>query len=397
MTDPVRVMVGLGHALRAARVPATPDRVTHAVRAVAALDPGRRDDVYWAGRSSLCASRDDIARYDEVFAACYDADQPPMHQTRRNALLRVVPVALADPGLPPDDDAGEEGAAAQLLRAAASTAEVLRHKDIASLVDPERDALNRALATLSMRPEHRRSRRRRAATTGAVDPARTARAMLATGGEVAVLAHRRRRSRPRTVVLLVDVSGSMATYADALLRFAHAAGRTDPLAGRQAGRTDPMAGRQAGRTEVFAVGTRLTRLSDELGVRDPGSAMAAVAGAIPDWGGGTRLGAGLGEFLDRYGRRGMARGAVVVILSDGWERDDPDRLGAQMARLSRLAHRVVWANPRKGHQGYAPVAVGMAAALPYVDDFVAGHSLAALTELASAVAGERARRGAGHA
>lgn len=386
MTDPVRVMVGLGHALRAAGVPATPDRVTHAVRAVAALDPGRRDDVYWAGRSSLCASRDDIARYDEVFAACYDADQPPMHQTRRNTLLRVVPVALADPGLPPDDDAGEEGAAAQLLRTAASTAEVLRHKDIASLADPERDALNRALATLSMRPEHRRSRRRRAATTGAVDPARTARAMLATGGEVAVLAHRRRRSRPRTVVLLVDVSGSMATYADALLRFAHAAGRTDP-----------MAGRQAGRTEVFAVGTRLTRLSDELGVRDPDSAMAAVAGAIPDWGGGTRLGAGLGEFLDRYGRRGMARGAVVVILSDGWERDDPDRLGAQMARLSRLAHRVVWANPRKGHQGYAPVAGGMAAALPYVDDFVAGHSLAALTELASAVAGERARRGAGHA
>jgi uncharacterized protein with von Willebrand factor type A (vWA) domain len=172
------------------------------------------------------------------------------------------------------------------------------------------------------------------------------------------------------VVLLVDVSGSMAPYSDALLRFAHAAGMSP-------GRS----------LEVFTIGTRLTRITAELAARDADEAMAAAARAIPDWSGGTRLGELLQQFLDRWGQRGMARGAVVVIMSDGWERGDQTLLGEQMARLRRLAARVVWANPLKARPGYAPLAAGMAAALPHVDDFVEGHSLAALEHLAAVVAG----------
>ncbi|RFU39266.1 VWA domain-containing protein, partial [Actinomadura logoneensis] len=193
---------------------------------------------------------------------------------------------------------------------------------------------------------------------------------LRRGGEPAVLRHRAHRARPRRLVLLVDVSGSMSPYADALLRFAHACVRAS--AGTAA----------AHRAEVFSVGTRLTRLTRELGRRDPDAAMRAVAGAVPDWSGGTRLGAELKEFLDRFGHRGLARGAVVVIASDGWERGDASLLAAQMERLARLAHRVVWANPHKARPGYAPLTAGMAAALPHLSAFTSGHSLAALEELA---------------
>ncbi|NEA23138.1 vWA domain-containing protein, partial [Actinomadura bangladeshensis] len=174
-------------------------------------------------------------------------------------------------------------------------------------------------------------------------------------------------------------SGSMSPYADALLRFAHAAARSG---GRD--------------VEVFSAGTRLTRLTRELRHRDPDAAMAAATAAIPDWSGGTRLGEELKEFLDRFGQRGLARGAIVVIASDGWERGDAALLGEQMARLHRLAHRVVWANPHKARPGYEPLTAGMAAALPHVDDFTSGHSLAALEELARIVAGT-AGKGSAHA
>jgi uncharacterized protein len=170
------------------------------------------------------------------------------------------------------------------------------------------------------------------------------------------------------VVLIVDVSGSMSPYADVLLRFAHAAVRSAPRS-----------------TEVFSAGTRLTRVTRELRHREPDAAMTAVSEAIPDWSGGTRLGEELKEFLDHFGQRGMARGAIVVIASDGWERGDTTLLGEQMERLHRLAHRVVWSNPHKAQPGYEPLTGGMLAALPYVDDFVAGHSLAALEELAGVI------------
>jgi hypothetical protein len=373
--DPVRVLVGLGRALDSAGLRIGPDRVAEAVRAAVALDPNRRTDLYWAGRLTLCANPDDVPKYDAVFAALTEGDVPRL-RPRPQHLVRAVPVTLAvpDAGLAEDDEEAEEGADT-VLRAAASTIETLRHKDVTTLGAAERAALDRALAALSLPGESRPSRRRRPSPhPGAVDPRRTVRALLRSGGEPVRPRWTRRSVRPRPVVLLVDVSGSMSGYADVLLRFAHAATR-----------------RRGVRTEVFTLGTRLTRVTREMAGPDPERAMGAVAAAVPDWSGGTRLGALLREFLDRWGQRGVARGAVVVIMSDGWERDDPAVLGAQMRRLALLAHRVVWCNPRAGRPGFAPLAGGLAAALPYVDDFVSGHSLAALEQLARIVAGVEVR------
>jgi hypothetical protein len=371
--DPLRVMVGLGRALDSAGLRVGPDRVAEAVRAAAALDPTRRHDLYWAGRLTLCANPDDLAKYDAIFAALTAGEMPRL-TPRRQSLVRAVPMALASP----DAETGEEegdGTEETVLRAAASTVETLRHKDVTTLGAAERAALNRALAALSLPGEARPSRRRRPSPhRGTIDPGRTVRALLRSGGEPVRPRWTRRSVRPRPVVLLVDVSGSMSGYADVLLRFAHAATR-----------------RRGARTEVFTLGTRLTRVTREMAGPDPERAMAAVAAAVPDWSGGTRLGLLLREFLDRWGQRGAARGAVVVILSDGWERDDPALLGAQMRRLGLLAHRVVWCNPRAARPGFAPLAGGLAAALPHVDDFVSGHSLGALEQLARIVAGVEVR------
>jgi hypothetical protein len=197
-------------------------------------------------------------------------------------------------------------------------------------------------------------------------------------GEPADLAWRTRGTRPRRVVLLVDVSGSMSPYADALLRLAH----RFLVAGSSRGGP----GGRAPRVEVFTVGTRITRVTRALHQRDVERAVLAAGQAVPDWSGGTRLGETLKVFLDRWGQRGMARGAVVVICSDGWERGDATLLGEQMHRLHRLAHRVVWVNPHRGKAGYQPVQQGIVAVLPSVDDFLAGHSLHTFAELVEVVA-----------
>jgi uncharacterized protein with von Willebrand factor type A (vWA) domain len=232
------------------------------------------------------------------------------------------------------------------------------------------------MADLRLAGALRRSRRQQRArrATGRPDLRRTVRRALGHGGEPLRRAFLEPAARPRRVVLLCDVSGSMEPYTRALVRFLHAA-----VVGRA-------------RVEAFALGTRLTRLTRALTSRDPDAALAAAASAVPDWAGGTRLGEGLRAFNDSWGVRGMARGAVVVVLSDGWDRGDPEALAEQMARLRRVAHRIVWVNPLKATAGYAPLARGMAAALPYVDHFVEGHSLASLETLAQVVAG---RDGAG--
>ncbi|GHI03732.1 hypothetical protein AQI88_09305 [Streptomyces cellostaticus] len=364
------VLVGFVRALRAAGVDASTERLYAFLRAVDVLRPGVRADVYWAGRATLCGGHDDLERYERVFAAYFGPVGEPARQGVRAAppprMRLVVRDAPAQTRAP-----GESEPLGPPTATLASSAEVLRHRDVAGLDAAERAQLNRLLAAFALHGQTRRSARRRPARRGDVDPRRTVRELLRRGGEPARLRRHARVRRPRRVVLLVDVSGSMAPYADALLRFAHAA-----VLG--------------GRTEVFTIGTRLTRATRELSHRDPDLAMAALAAAVPDWRGGTRLGELLREFLNRWGQRGMARGAVVVLLSDGWERGDPELLGAQMRRLHGLAHQVIWANPRKARPGYAPLAAGMAAALPSVDVFVEGHSLAALERLAAVVRGAEA-------
>lgn len=361
-------IVGFARTLRAAGVPATHDRVHAFAEALSALDPTRRADVYWAGRLTLCATVLDVQRYDRVFAAFFDGAEVP--RQRRRPVVQLAPLPTA---VPPEDGAPDTEEETALAVSNASQVERLRHKDVASLTADERAELERLLNAFALPGERRRTRRFRPAPRGRIDARRTVRQLLAAGGEPVRLAHQRHRTRPRDVVLLVDISGSMAAYADVLLRFSHAAARG-----------------HAGTAEVFTLGTRLTRVTVPMTVRDPDLAMKAVSDAVPDYGGGTRLGELVKEFLDRHGQRGVARGAVVVILSDGWERGDPSLLGEQTARLQRLAHRIVWANPRAGHAEFAPVAGGMAAALPHCDDLVAGHSLAALEHLAKVVAGAAA-------
>ncbi|WBO62269.1 vWA domain-containing protein [Streptomyces camelliae] len=361
------MLLGFVRALRAAGVEASTERLHAFLRAVAALRPGVRADVFWAGRATLCGGHDDLERYERVFAAYFgSAGERAPRPARAAAPSRLRLVARKAPvvaGMPGDGE--PQGPPAAVL---AGSAEVLRHRDVATLDAAERAQLRCLLAAFALEGQARRSARRRPARRGEVDPRRTVRELLRRGGEPARLRRHARVERPRRVVLLVDVSGSMAPYADALLRFAHAAVR-------------------AGRTEAFTIGTRLTRVTRELSHRDPDVAMAAVAAAVPDWRGGTRLGELVREFLNRWGQRGMARGAIVVLLSDGWERGDPELLGRQMRRLHALAHQVIWANPRKARPGYAPLAAGMAAALPSVDAFVEGHSLAALERLAAVVRG----------
>ncbi len=363
-TDPVTSVVSLGRRLRLAGVPATPDRVHAFASAVACLDPMRGDDVYWAGRLTLCADPDDIARYDAVFSA-WLRGATGLRGPRIPQTITIVKQAVTarmdgerDSGTDSDADDQQHGLAATEL-------DILRQRDVAKLSAAQRAEIRRHLALLDPVGPPRVSRRHRPARRGPLDSHRTVRAMLARGGEPARLRRHQRGVRPRRLVFLIDVSGSMAAYADALLRFAHAAVRR----------------RRA--TEVFTMGTRLTRISRELRHRDPDMALAAAGDAVPDWSGGTRLGEQLKAFCDRWGQRGAARGALVVVGSDGWERGDAALLGEQMARLHRLAHRVVWVNPHVGVPGFAPATAGMAAALPYIDDLVAGHSLAAYEELAA--------------
>ncbi|GAB1817406.1 vWA domain-containing protein [Herbidospora sp. RD11066] len=362
MSEVVPNLMGFVRTLRAAGVAADHERTRGLLTALENLNIGKRGDVYWAGRLTLCSGPDDLPRYDRCFAAYFDGRSSPRSSDPTVTVSRYT--AYPD-GAP--EEPGEKTTAAT-----ASTLEILRGRDVATLTPEERAEINRLLALMRTAREQRASRRLTAAKRGHLDPRRIVREAMKRGGEPARLRFRDRRRKPRRVVLLVDVSGSMASYADTLLRLAHALTRSAPRA-----------------TEVFSAGTRLTRLTAELKVRDPALAMDQVSRAIPDWSGGTRLGEELREFL----KRPDARGAIVVIASDGWERGDPSLLGAQMERLSRMAHRVIWVNPHKGDPAYRPLTGGMRAALPYVDDLVAGHSLAAYEELAGLLAGRRA----GHA
>jgi uncharacterized protein with von Willebrand factor type A (vWA) domain len=321
--------------------------------------------LYWCGRATLTHSPIDIELYDRVFR----------HWILGTELGLTESVPRSPEPLLVDDDErfdGEQPDCADIetndgtvLRF--SRTETLRSMDFADLDDEERLEVDRLIADMRLTATMRRSRRRRPSkrSSGVPDLRRTVRESLRTGGEPINRRTLQRTRVARRVVIIADISGSMAAYSRSLIRYAHAA-----VSARS-------------RVEAFALGTRLTRLTRELDTHDPDQALQRAADSVEDWSGGTRLGEGLRQFNDDWGARGMARGAVIVILSDGWDRGEPERLASEMARLSRVAHRIVWVNPLKASDGYAPLAQGMAAALPYVDDFIEGHSLGALDRLSS--------------
>lgn len=357
--------VAFGRLLRRAGIAAGSDRVAGFVRALEELDVTRREDVYWAGRITLCSRREDLEIYDRAFRVFWE-------DVSRQALKLPktrTSISIADDSVQPPKktvERNEEGE--EVVRLRYSPVDVLRNKDFALYTAEEFAELHKLLADLSLSGALRRSRRLEPAPRGRHDQRRTLRGAMRTGGEPIRHRFRRARSRPRRVVLLCDISGSMSAYSRALLRFMHAG----VISGA------PL--------EAFVLGTRLTRVTRELTTKNPNRALGEASGAVRDWSGGTRLGDTIKEFVDRWGQRGMARGSVVVILSDGWDRGDVDVLAEQMLRLSRLAYKVIWVNPLKAAPGYQPLARGMAAALPYVDEFLSGHNFESLEELARAIA-----------
>jgi hypothetical protein len=348
-------------AVRREGVAAGPDRLQAMLLALDRLGPA---GLYWAGRLTLCAGPEDIARYDAVWRRLTGAAGPVRPP------VPVAPRPRLGAWLASDGDAAtaEAGGRELPVAARASADEVLRHRDLAELTTAERDEVRRLLALLAPAAPRRASRRRRRAPAGPVDPARTLRATLRGLGEPVRLARHRPGWRARRLVILIDVSGSMAPYADALLRFAHAAVRLRP-----------------GSTEVFTMGTRLTRVTAPLRQRNADTAVRTAGAQVPDWRGGTRLGESLTAYLRAFGHRGMARRAVVVVCSDGWECGDARALSGAAAWLARLAHRLVWVTPHAGRPGFAPATAGLVAVRPHLDHLVAGHSLAALSELATLV------------
>jgi uncharacterized protein with von Willebrand factor type A (vWA) domain len=332
-----------GRRLRDAGLEVGTGRIAEFCRAAALLPPG---DLYWAGRATLLARSADIPVYDEAFEAFFG---PPTEVKPPPAVVRIRSDAKAKTAL-------------------ASDMELLKDKSFARCSEAELAALAKLMQGLPLVLPERRSRRRESSRSGSPDLRRTLRRSFRTGGEPVDRAWRQRRRDRRRLVLLLDVSGSMDAYSRALMMFAHAALRS----GR--------------RVEAFCFGTRLTRLTRSLAAADADVALAQAAAEVVDWDGGTRIGESLKIFLDEHGHGGLARGAVVLICSDGLEVGDPELLAEQMARLGRLAHRTVWLNPLQEDPKYEPLARGMKAALPYIDHFTSGHSFASLEELSLTLA-----------
>jgi uncharacterized protein with von Willebrand factor type A (vWA) domain len=272
-----------------------------------------------------------------------------------------------------DGDGDEPPADAAAIRRVASATERLRGRDFTQLSDTELRELVSLMRELTLAVPPRRTRRYRPARDGKrPDLRRTLRLARRSGGEPVRLARRARRVKPRRLIVLCDISGSMEPYARALLMLLYCLNGGQLRGGQN-------------RPEVFSFATRLTRLTPALAAASPDTMLAKAGEAAPDWSGGTRIGAAIKEFNDHYGSRGLARGAVVLIISDGWETGEPELLGAQMARLSRVAHRIVWANPRTQSPRYRPEVGGMAAAWPYCDAVVSAHNLDALDDLLGAL------------
>ncbi|CAN5860559.1 VWA domain-containing protein [soil metagenome] len=361
--------MGFAAALRAEGLTVGSGKVRCYCQAVSRLDLDDADDLYWAGRACLVSRHEDIPAYDLQFDRYFARGRRRSAVSISGAVPRLSTTVVTGPEALRQLAAGRDEARRAPTGLRASDAQVLRHKRFADCTPEELAALFTVMERLRLSPPLRRSRRGGPSFHGELDWRRTIRRSLRTQGELVSAYRRAPRVRPRRIVLFLDVSGSMAGYSRALLQFSHSAARA-----------------AGGRTEVFCFGTRVTRITRQLRQRQPDRALAEAAEAVVDWEGGTRIGESVGTFLRTWGRRGLARGAVMVICSDGLERGDPTVLRAEMVRLRRLAHRIVWVNPLKGDTAYQPLAQGMRTALPLVDVFVSGHDLSSLEALASVLA-----------
>ena len=365
--DPfVGVLVRFAHELRLAGLAVGSGDVLTYCAAMAPLDPSDLLDLFWAGRTTLVSRREDLAIYDEVFKRFFLGGAAPTPETLmlKARITTESQAMLTVPGTDPDGDQHEEEA---ILGIMASDAEALKHKAFAACTPDELAALRRIMAGIRLTPPKRRTRRTSPARSGrAPDMRRTMRESMRMQGDPGELFWRRRRVRMRPLILILDVSGSMADYSRNLLQFAYSAKRA------------------TSKVEVFCFGTRLTRITRALDHRRPDHALQLAANTVFDWDGGTRIGDSLDTFVRDWGRRGVCRGGVVVICSDGLDRGDPAVLSVAMERLSRLSHRVVWMNPHKGDSvAFKPSTLGMMVAAPHIDLMLSGHDLSSLEAFAT--------------
>jgi uncharacterized protein len=369
------LVVAFSRRLQDAGLPMTPAREADFASALALVRPVSRRRLYWTARAALVTDQGQIPAFDRVFFTVFgdgEEEQSFDPDEARGAPGPAEPAPRTGEGVAADaaGDDDEDGAARDVPVAMASDEERLASKSFDALDARELAQLYRLMSRLQLATPVRRTRRYEKGRHGQhIDMRRTLRGSLRTGGDPIRLARRHRRVVRRRLVMLCDISGSMEPYARAYLQFLASAAGSGPNA------------------EAFVFATRLTRLTRALASRHPERAIQRAAAAAPDWSSGTRIGDALKTFNDRHGRRGMARGAVVVILSDGWERGDPMLVGREMARLARLAHRIVWVNPRVGASAFSVRAGGMVAALPHCDALVSGHSFRALGEVAAAIEG----------
>lgn len=361
MPAPEEILTGFARVLRHAGLPVTMAVTQTFIDAVSRLDYANPRDVYWAGRALFCTSKAHLNIYDYAFRAWFSTAPTPGGTQVEPTITMGYEAGL--------DGSGGEGEELPLA-AIASAVERLRHRDLAELSRAERALVAKSFHQLPTPTPRRVTRRLERANHGVIDRVRTVRDQRRRGGEPGPLRFAQRRSAPRQIIFFIDVSGSMKPYADWLLRLAQHVAAT------------------RGRTEVFAIGTRLTRITTAMECPDPTEALREAGELIPDWAGGTRLADNLREFIATWGRRGLARGAIAVIASDGWEREGVSDLGEQVRTLAALARRVVWSNPHAGKAGYEPIQSGISAALPHLDALVAGHSFAAFENVIRAIDGK---------
>ena len=366
-TEFVDILIEFGDELRDAGIAVgTGDAMTY-VEAVSLLNPADLGDVYWAGRGTLVSRRDLIPTYDRVFKSFF-LDVETQGDSELKAMMRATTSTAATLEVPsPDPGEGEESNEEEAqLGYMASGAQVWRNKAFAACTDQELATIRRIVSDIKLTPPRRRTRRTITAKNGPrLDPRRLARETMRSHGDPTRLFRQKRRLRIRPLVFILDVSGSMSDYSRNLLQFAYSARRA------------------ADKVEVFCFGTRLTRITRSLDRRKPDDALNLAATAVFDWDGGTRIGQSLDQFIKRWGRRGLSRGSIVVICSDGLDRGDPALLESAMEKLSRLSHRIVWMNPHKGDvKDFRPNSLGMMVADPFIDEIFSGHDLASLEQFA---------------
>ena len=366
-TEFVDILIEFGDELRDAGIAVgTGDAMTY-VEAVSLLNPADLGDVYWAGRGTLVSRRDLIPTYDRVFKSFF-LDVETQGDSELKAMMRATTSTAATLEVPsPDPGEGEESNEEEAqLGYMASGAQVWRNKAFAACTDQELATIRRIVSDIKLTPPRRRTRRTITAKNGPrLDPRRMPRETMRSHGDPTRLFRQKRRLRIRPLVFILDVSGSMSDYSRNLLQFAYSARRA------------------ADKVEVFCFGTRLTRITRSLDRRKPDDALNLAATAVFDWDGGTRIGQSLDQFIKRWGRRGLSRGSIVVICSDGLDRGDPALLEASMEKLSRLSHRIVWMNPHKGDvKDFRPNSLGMMVADPFIDEIFSGHNLASLEQFA---------------